>query len=70
MPSKPSFIVVHTAKEVEYTVNGFREKNKDELSNLILEIVGKSKNELIARLFTESDEKGKKDKTLSKKIRS
>lgn len=32
MPSDPSFILVHTAKDVCYTVTGFREKNKDEMS--------------------------------------
>jgi myosin-5 len=35
MTSNPTFLVVHTAKEVEYTINGFREKNKDEISVLM-----------------------------------
>lgn len=34
MTSKPTFILVHTAKDVEYNITGFREKNKDELSLL------------------------------------
>lgn len=34
MPSNPTFIVVHTAKDVEYTIFGFRDKNKDEMSQL------------------------------------
>ena len=32
-----TFIIVHTAKNVEYTINGFRTKNKDEMSKLMLE---------------------------------
>ena len=34
MPTTPTFIVVHTAKEVEYSIQGFREKNMDEISIL------------------------------------
>jgi myosin heavy subunit len=29
------FIIIHTAKDVEYNITGFREKNLDELSNLL-----------------------------------
>jgi myosin-5 len=36
MPSKPIFVVLHTAKDVEYTITSFREKNKDEVpANMI-----------------------------------
>jgi len=45
--SDPTFIIVHTAKDVEYTTNGFRDKNKDETSLLLLESVATSKNELV-----------------------
>ena len=34
MPSNPSFIIKHTAKDVEYCIVGFRDKNKDELSSM------------------------------------
>ena len=51
MISKPSFIVVHTAKDVEYLITGFREKNKDELSNLLLKISSQSANPFMAKLF-------------------
>ena len=51
MPSKPTFIVVHTAKDVEYTINGFIEKNKDEVASLMLKISSVSKNTLVAALF-------------------
>jgi myosin heavy subunit len=36
MLSRPTFTVVHTAKDVEYTIAGFGEKNKDEPSVLLL----------------------------------
>jgi len=36
--SKNTFSIVHTAKEVEYTILGFREKNLDELSNLVTSV--------------------------------
>lgn len=32
MIAEPTFIIVHTAKDVEYNVIGFRMKNKDELN--------------------------------------
>ena len=42
-----TFIIIHTAKEVEYTVTGFRDKNKDELSNITLKISLSSKMKLM-----------------------
>lgn len=51
MPSKPTFIVVHTAKEVEYSIVGFRERNKDELPNLTHKLSSFSKNYLVAKIF-------------------
>ena len=51
MPSKPAFIVIHTAKDVEYLVTGFRDKNKDEVPPLMLKITHQSGVELIAHLF-------------------
>ena len=38
-----SFIVVHYAGEVEYEIDGFVEKNKDAVSNLITEALAGSK---------------------------
>lgn len=70
MISKPTFIVVHTAKEVEYSIVGFRERNKDELPNLTHKISSMSKNNLIAKLFELTNTEQKKDKSLSKKVRS
>ena len=34
MISNPTFILKHTAKDVEYNITDFRDKNKDELSVL------------------------------------
>lgn len=70
MISKPSFILVHTAKDVDYSIMGFRERNKDELSTLTNKIANASKNELVARLFPIVTTDQKKDKSLSKKVRS
>jgi myosin-5 len=70
MISKPTFIVVHTAKDVEYSITEFREKNKDELSSLTHKMSSLSKDELMAKLFRilpPGEEK--KDKSLSKKLR-
>ncbi len=44
MLHNPTFIINHTAKEVEYTVTNFRDKNKDELSNIILKTSLDSRN--------------------------
>ena len=47
MSSDPTFIIVHTAKDVEYTVLGFRQKNKDELNPIALITFSNSQNEII-----------------------
>jgi len=47
MPSSPTFIVVHTAKDVEYCVQGFREKNMDEISVLTAKYSANSGNTLV-----------------------
>ena len=39
----PQFIVVHYAGEVSYDIEGFVEKNKDAVSNLITEVMAGSK---------------------------
>ena len=41
--STDSFTIVHTAKEVEYCINGFRLKNKDEVSMEIGKIMLETK---------------------------
>ena len=46
-----SFTIVHTAKTVEYTINGFRQKNKSEISSDLVKGIMGSKNELIHAIF-------------------
>jgi len=41
--ARDTFIVKHTAKEVEYNINGFRAKNKDEISKTIEDAICASK---------------------------
>lgn len=41
---KPTFIIQHTAKPVEYTILGFRDKNKDEVSVLLTDTLSRTKN--------------------------
>ena len=44
-----TFIIIHTAKDVEYSVTGFRMKNKDELSSSLLTCINNSKLPTIKR---------------------
>ena len=37
-----SFILVHTAKNVEYNVSSFLEKNKDEITDLTQQVTSES----------------------------
>jgi len=46
-----TFTIIHTAKNVEYTINGFRTKNKDEMSKLMIETVHFSAFPEFVRIF-------------------
>ena len=48
---KEIFTVIHTARDVDYTIDGFREKNKDELGEAVTDMMKSSKNQLIWRIF-------------------
>lgn len=50
---QPLFTVRHTAKDVVYSVKGFRQKNKDEINKQVLVTLSKSKNKLISSIFSE-----------------
>ena len=45
------FIVCHYAGEVTYEIEGFVEKNKDAVSNLIQEVLAGSKQSIIAGIY-------------------
>ena len=47
MPSNPTFTIIHTAKEVEYNVKGFRVKNRDETSIILLDLMASSKDPVV-----------------------
>lgn len=49
--SKDNFIIIHTAKDVEYNIISFRMKNKDELSNELEEIMALSTFKTISYIF-------------------
>jgi myosin heavy subunit len=48
---KDKFSIVHTAKNVEYTITGFRMKNKSEISGDLVRAVISSKNLLLHQVF-------------------
>lgn len=49
--NKETFIIIHTAKDVEYNIRGFREKNKDELGKTLQSVMENSKNKNIVFVF-------------------
>lgn len=50
--TKPTwFVIKHFAGPVQYCTDGFLDKNKDQLSNDIIECMGASSNEFISKLF-------------------
>lgn len=53
--NKDGFIVVHTAKDVEYNVIGFREKNKEDLPKNINFVFESSKNKYFRCIYKNVD---------------
>jgi len=49
--TKDAFVILHTAKDVEYCITNFSIKNKDELSNELEEIMGLSAFKTIKYIF-------------------
>jgi len=47
----PQFVVVHYAGAVTYDIDGFVEKNKDSVTNLITEALAESKCNLIKSIY-------------------
>jgi len=50
-PRQNKFIIKHYAGDVEYTVDGITDKNKDQLLKGILNLFGQSGNEFVHKLF-------------------
>lgn len=48
------FVIVHYAGKVDYTVNGFCERNKDVLNNDVIELMQSTTNTFIKSLFPEN----------------
>jgi myosin heavy subunit len=57
---RETFTVIHTAKNVEYTITGFRNKNKDEVSKEIDNCITNSKNQDIVKIYQGICENDKK----------
>jgi myosin heavy subunit len=71
MKNPDHFIIKHYAGEVEYDTHGFLEKNRDTLTEDLLEAVKKSTNKLMNELFPpnqETDGKKSKKASLSKQF--
>lgn len=63
------FILKHYAGDVEYNVNGWLSKNKDPLSENILQVLCSSSNELIREFYSVSQSKSGSFKTASNRHR-
>ncbi|XP_058450683.1 myosin-VIIa-like [Malaya genurostris] len=68
----PSFGIQHFAGKVFYTVNGFLEKNRDTFSSDLKELVTKSSNDFLTKLFGTDDslDTSKRSITLSLQFRN
>lgn len=62
-----SFLIVHTAKPVEYEIKGFRAKNKDEIPNGIHSLLQGSKDEILIQMFQNMSLPGEKSEINEKK---
>ncbi|KRX03464.1 Regulator of chromosome condensation 1/beta-lactamase-inhibitor protein II [Pseudocohnilembus persalinus] len=46
-----NFTIMHTATDVQYDMEGFIEKNKDKVEDLILECLASSKNQYLSQIY-------------------
>lgn len=56
--NKETFIIIHTAKDVEYNIKGFREKNRDELGKTLQTVMENSQNHHINFFFRFEENEG------------
>ena len=66
--NKEGFIVIHTAKDVEYMITGFREKNKDELPKNIHSVFEQSKDVYIKSIYKNVDVESEDSLNLEKPL--
>jgi myosin heavy subunit len=50
--NREKFIIFHTARNVDYTITGFRTKNMDEVRKELSDCVEESSDPLIAAVYT------------------
>ncbi|EAS06250.2 myosin head protein (macronuclear) [Tetrahymena thermophila SB210] len=71
---KSTFIIKHTATDVEYSSEDFCDKNKDEVSKQIESCIRQSKNQIVVSIFSiegnETTNQMQKDKFLGEKFRN
>ncbi|KAL4501636.1 hypothetical protein ABPG72_018687 [Tetrahymena utriculariae] len=71
---KSTFIIKHTATDVEYSSEDFCDKNKDEVSKQIESCIRQSKNQIVVSIFSiegnEATSLMQKDKFLGEKFRN
>lgn len=56
--AKDGFVITHYAAEVEYSTEGWLEKNKDPMNENVSQLLAHSTNEHVATLFGDSDTEG------------
>lgn len=64
-----SFSVLHYAGEVTYAVDGFLDKNKDQMYNELINVMANSKDKLIVDLMTDTETGVRKKASLSTQFR-
>ena len=47
----PQFVIIHYAGKVTYDIDGFVEKNKDSVSNVVVETLAGSKQSIISSIY-------------------